>query len=179
MELQKLRFTVGQMVYGKLKGYPPWPAVITKIEKNMAKIVYFNANKEFSTISFNKLTPFHAGGKIVEKYHDRNLKFTKAYNEMRAMLQIKMKDQSQERKKMEKSKQKSEKKQIEPSKNLRQNCSIILDGLTPNQITEVQRKLKQNESKKNYVLAVKSKHRKRCEKKNNIKIVQMKVKINK
>lgn len=69
MELQKIRFTVGQLVYGKLKGYPPWPAVITNIEKNMAKIVYFNANAAFSNISFKKLTSYHAGKKILDKYY--------------------------------------------------------------------------------------------------------------
>lgn len=147
MELTKVKFTVGQLVYGKLKGYPPWPALITKIQKNIATIVYFNANQQYSNISFNKLTPYHAGRKIVERYYNRDNKFSKAYDEMEVVWQLKlqkenemelvrqsqlkqqMEKEKKEREEMEKEKETKRRKEIEKEKKnaaLPKNIAIII-----------------------------------------------------
>lgn len=83
MDLVKVVFSVGQVVYAKLKGYPPWPAVITFIPKGrkVAKVLYFNSG-QCSELSFAKLTPVHAAKNIELKYLNKNIGFTKAFNEM-------------------------------------------------------------------------------------------------
>lgn len=106
MECATIQFTVGQLVYAKLKGYPPWPAVITHFPRNrIARVIYFNSKKWLvlhllvkflfhiylifrfrSNLSFKKLTPYHAGKTIEQRYLRRNVGFTKAYNEMKIVL---------------------------------------------------------------------------------------------
>ena len=168
MELAKLRFSVGQMVYGKLKGYPPWPALITKIEKNIATIVYFNANQQYSNISFSKLTPYHAGHKIVDKYYGRDKKFSKAFDEMQLVLDVQLKKKQEEKntkkkEKMAKEKEMKEreamvkeKKLMEKEKMKREmvikqskNAAIILHRLSPLDVKRIKKKLKQDKLKQN------------------------------
>lgn len=80
MELERVKFSVGQAVYAKLKGYPPWPAFISHIPKNrkIARVQYFNSG-QWNDLSFEKLTPFHAGANIASKYFAKNIAFTKAF----------------------------------------------------------------------------------------------------
>lgn len=127
MELEKLRFTVGQLVFGKIKGYPDWPALITEIHKNTAKIVWFNWNDQTSKISFEKLTPYFAGRRIVNTQYGRNAKFTKACDEMEYVLRLKLEQQKREK----------ESKEIPV---------IIIHRLSPTDIEKIQRKLKQEAS---------------------------------
>lgn len=86
MDLQITKYTVGQVVYAKLKGYPPWPAVITKIVRDgIATVPYFNSTK-WNDLSFKKLTPYHAEIMIEKRYLEKNKGFTKAFNEMHFLL---------------------------------------------------------------------------------------------
>lgn len=150
MELQKVRFSVGQMVYGKLTGHIHWPALITEIDKNIAKIVYFNANQQYSYLSFNKLTPYHAGRKIVEKYYGHHKKFSKAYDEMEIVLKLKLKEQNEKEikkgKKMEK-KTKMKRKNATPKKikmkEITKHPVVILQRLGPMEIERMKRELKE------------------------------------
>lgn len=48
MEVALRSFFVGQLVYAKIKGHPPWPAVISSIDGSRAKVFYFNWNKQFN-----------------------------------------------------------------------------------------------------------------------------------
>lgn len=81
-------FDVGQVVFAKIKGYPPWPAIITYLPtKTKARVLYFNSGKT-NDLSFEKLTPFHAGKYIEEKYRNRNVGFTKAFEEMLLIMQV-------------------------------------------------------------------------------------------
>lgn len=130
MELQKLRFTVGQVVFGKIKGYPHWPALITEIHKNTATVVWFNWNDEISKISFGKLTPYHAGRRFVETHYGRHGKFTKACDEMECVLRFKLEQQRMER---------EAKKRKFPM--------IIIHRLSPTDIERIKRELKQETSK--------------------------------
>lgn len=79
MALAAQQFTVGQAVYAKIKGYPPWPAVITHLPPNrkIARVMYFNSG-EVNDLSFKRLTPFHAGIGIVQANIGRAA-FAKAY----------------------------------------------------------------------------------------------------
>lgn len=124
MELAEVKFVVGQAVYAKLKGYPPWPAIITHIPKNrkIARVQYFNSS-QWSELSFVKLTPFHAGKQIVEKYIDKNRPFTKAFHEMRMIVE--------------------RSKKVE-NFNSNQIPKIIIRLLTPIEIKSIQKELKAN-----------------------------------
>lgn len=84
MDIAIIKFSVGQIVFAKIKGYPPWPAVITALpkDKNCAKVTYFNSG-QCSELSYKKLTPFHAAGSIIERHLNRNKGFTRAYLEMK------------------------------------------------------------------------------------------------
>jgi hypothetical protein len=48
MDCAIIKYTVGQVVYAKLKGYPPWPALITNFPRNgIARVSYFNSTEWF------------------------------------------------------------------------------------------------------------------------------------
>lgn len=83
MDIATINYIVGQVVFGKLKGYPPWPAVITALPNNkkVARIMYFNSG-QYSELSFKKLTPYHSAAAIIQRHLNRNVGFTKAYHEM-------------------------------------------------------------------------------------------------
>lgn len=82
MEVAVRSFFVGQLVYAKIKGYPPWPGVISSLDGSRAKVVYFNWNKRFNWIGFKKLTPVISAKKVRDQYYGRNVKFTGAVDEM-------------------------------------------------------------------------------------------------
>lgn len=128
MELSVQKFETGQAVYAKIKGYPPWPAFVTHIPKDrkVARVQYFNSGL-WNELSFAKLTPFHAGKGIVEKYLNKNGAFTKAYHEMLLMMQPK---------------QKAEKKEEMKS------ARIVLCRLTPIEIQRIRSDLKRKKMTK-------------------------------
>lgn len=121
MDLVVIKFVAGQVVYAKIKGYPPWPAVITHIPKNrkVARVQYFNSG-QWKQLSFHKLTPFHAEQNIAAKYLEKNVSFTKAFKEMQMV--------------MEKSKKEETTPKTVPK--------IILRQLTPADIEKIQCDLK-------------------------------------
>lgn len=122
MELVRQSFTVGQVVYAKIKGYPPWPAIITHMPtEKKARVQYFNSS-EWNELSIKKLTPFHAGQSIEHKYLNRNGAFTKAFNEMHLVMEAS-------------SKKTKEKKECPTAR-------IILNRLTPINIKKIQANLK-------------------------------------
>lgn len=123
MELVTLKYTVGQVVYAKIKGYPPWPAIITHIprDRNIARVQYFNSG-QWNELSFTKLTPFHAAQNIVSKYFGKNRPFTKAFQEMQMV--------------MDKAKKEENSTNTTPK--------IILHQLTLTEMEEIKRDLKAN-----------------------------------
>lgn len=143
MELQTLRFTVGQLVFAKIKGSVPWPALITKIEKNLATVVYFNWNQQYSTLAFKNITPLHAGRKIVNKHYGHHVSFSKAFDEMNLVYNEKLEERKklelEEKKKLDKNENESKKPQLP---------SIILQRLTTAEIEKIQKKLRNEKSKK-------------------------------
>lgn len=121
MELELVKFDVGQVVYAKIKGFPPWPSIVTHIPKNrkVARVQYFNSS-QWNELSFQKLTPFHAGRIIAQKYLHKNRAFTRAFHEMQMV--------------MEKA------KKVENT--TREIPKIVLRRLTPIEIKQIQNDLK-------------------------------------
>lgn len=127
MALVLQKFTVGQVVYAKIKGYPPWPGVITHMPtEKKARVLYFNWNGEHNDLSIKKLTSFHAGRNIEQKYLNRNAQFTKAFHEMLLMVEAPI---------------------VEPQQNKKQ-IRIVLRQLTPADIKQIKSELKANTGKK-------------------------------
>lgn len=83
-----VRFFVGQLVFAKIKGYPPWPGFISEIDGNRAKVTYFNWQNQFNWIGFKKLLPAHAANEIVERYYTKNVSFRGAVNEMQRLAEF-------------------------------------------------------------------------------------------
>lgn len=77
------KFFVGQLVLAKIKGYPPWPGLITEIDRSRAKVVYFNWQNPYNWIGFKKITLASSAANIIEQHYDRNIAFAGAVNEMR------------------------------------------------------------------------------------------------
>lgn len=91
MELERVKFVVGQVVYAKIKGYPPWPAYITHFPRaKIARVRYFNS-EQWNELSIDKLTSFHAGKSIATRYCGRNPAFTAAYRTMQLTMENKEK----------------------------------------------------------------------------------------
>lgn len=127
MALVEQKFVAGQVVYAKIKGYPPWPAIVTHMPtEKKARVQYFNSG-QWNEISIAKLTPFHAGRHIENQYLNRNAGFTKAYQEMLLMLKVLQ----------EKAEKKCEK-----------TARIVLHQLTPADIKKIKSDLKAKASKK-------------------------------
>lgn len=82
MEVAIRKFAVGHCVYGKIKGYPPWPGIITELQKTKAKVVYFNWQNQFNWIGLKKIMPITSAAKINEKNYHRNQHFKRAVDEM-------------------------------------------------------------------------------------------------
>lgn len=139
MEIAKINYTVGQIVFGKIKGYPPWPAVVTELPKgkNVAKILYFNSG-QYSVLSFKKLTPYHAAGFIVERHLDKNRGFTKAYREM----EIVAMQSRKEKRANENNTDKNElNKTAQKKKNIYKTPKVIIKLLSKDEILKIQNDL--------------------------------------
>lgn len=136
MEIAIQKYAVGQVVFGKIKGYPPWPAVITALPKgrHIACITYFNSG-ECSELSFKKLTPYHSAEKVIKKYANKNIGFTKALKEMELVAK-------KQNKKDEEKKNTTKKYRLEPQ--------VIIKLLSKAEISEIQRSLKRTKKKRDY-----------------------------
>lgn len=122
MALIVQKFEVGQVVYAKIKGYPPWPALITHMPSDkLARVQYFNSG-QWNDLSIKKLTPFHAGIYIERRYLNRNDAFTKAFGEMLSVMQASSKPVK-----------------IKPKQ---PSARVILHRLTPEEIKKIQDELK-------------------------------------
>ncbi|XP_055638325.1 hepatoma-derived growth factor-related protein 2-like [Toxorhynchites rutilus septentrionalis] len=82
MVASKKSFKIGDLVFAKVKGYPPWPAKITKIEKSKYN-VYFYGTGETANI---KLEDLFAYPETKEKYATEKIMKRKGFKE--AILQI-------------------------------------------------------------------------------------------
>ncbi|XP_016980232.1 PC4 and SFRS1-interacting protein [Drosophila rhopaloa] len=51
-------YSIGDLVFAKVKGYPPWPAKITKINNNKKYNVYFYGTGETANIKVEDLFPY-------------------------------------------------------------------------------------------------------------------------
>lgn len=143
MEIAKIKYTIGQIVFGKIKGYPSWPAVITAFPKGkkVASIIYFNSG-ETSNLSFEKLTPYHAAGPIVERHLNKNRGFTKAYREMQIVLQ-----NNQKRRNANQNEEKIKKMEPKMAKNYK-HPKVIIKLLSKEEILKIQKDLKTAKKKK-------------------------------
>lgn len=47
MELAERKFSIGDIVFAKIKGYPPWPSTVTQFIKNRVKIVFFGWREQW------------------------------------------------------------------------------------------------------------------------------------
>lgn len=82
MVASKKSFKIGDLVFAKVKGYPPWPAKITKIEKSKYN-VYFYGTGETANI---KLEDLFAYRETKDKYATEKIMKRKGFKE--AILQI-------------------------------------------------------------------------------------------
>lgn len=84
------KFEIGQLVYTKITGFPPWPSCIIDIkEKNgvdEAEVRYFGWNSDKSYVPFQKLTPITAEKAILNKYYGKQKRFTRAVDQMKNVL---------------------------------------------------------------------------------------------
>nr|6KCO_A Chain A, LD23804p [Drosophila melanogaster]6KCO_B Chain B, LD23804p [Drosophila melanogaster]6KCO_C Chain C, LD23804p [Drosophila melanogaster]6KCO_D Chain D, LD23804p [Drosophila melanogaster]6KCO_E Chain E, LD23804p [Drosophila melanogaster]6KCO_F Chain F, LD23804p [Drosophila melanogaster]6KCO_G Chain G, LD23804p [Drosophila melanogaster]6KCO_H Chain H, LD23804p [Drosophila melanogaster]6KCO_I Chain I, LD23804p [Drosophila melanogaster]6KCO_J Chain J, LD23804p [Drosophila melanogaste len=51
-------YSIGDLVFAKVKGYPPWPAKITKSNNNKKYNVYFYGTGETANIKLEDLFPY-------------------------------------------------------------------------------------------------------------------------
>lgn len=132
MALAVQKFIAGQMVYSKIKGYPPWPSVVTHMpSEKMARVQYFNWNGQWNELSIRKLTPFHAGGYIEKQYLDKNVAFTKAFYEMLAVMEA-----------FRKNKMKENEMEEKETKKKKENPRRISPRLKPSEIKEIRSEFK-------------------------------------
>lgn len=82
MVASKKSFKIGDLVFAKVKGYPPWPAKITKIEKTKYN-VYFYGTGETANI---KLEDLFAYRENKQKYATEKIMKRKGFKE--AIIQI-------------------------------------------------------------------------------------------
>lgn len=82
MVASKKSFKIGDLVFAKVKGYPPWPAKITKIEKSKYN-VYFYGTGETANI---KLEDLFAYSETKQKYATEKIMKRKGFKE--AIVQI-------------------------------------------------------------------------------------------
>ncbi|XP_053694979.1 hepatoma-derived growth factor-related protein 2-like isoform X2 [Sabethes cyaneus] len=82
MVASKKSFNVGDLVFAKVKGYPPWPAKITKIEKSKYN-VYFYGTGETANIKLEDLFVYRD---TKEKYATEKIMKRKGFKE--AIIQI-------------------------------------------------------------------------------------------
>lgn len=82
MVASKKSFKIGDLVFAKVKGYPPWPAKITKIEKSKYN-VYFYGTGETANI---KLEDLFAYSETKQKYATDKIMKRKGFKE--AIVQI-------------------------------------------------------------------------------------------
>lgn len=86
MEISRRSFYVGQCVFAKIKGSPPWPGIVVDIDKSRAKVVYFNWHNQYNWVGFKKLTTISGSNQIVSRYYERNVAFRTAVDEMKLIL---------------------------------------------------------------------------------------------
>lgn len=46
MSLSERTFKVGDIVFAKVRGFAPWPAIVNKIKKNTAEVTFSSKRKE-------------------------------------------------------------------------------------------------------------------------------------
>uniref|UniRef100_A0A182QDH3 PWWP domain-containing protein n=1 Tax=Anopheles farauti TaxID=69004 RepID=A0A182QDH3_9DIPT len=82
MVASKKAFKIGDLVFAKVKGYPPWPAKITRIDKSKYN-VYFYGTGETANIKKEDLFPYETSK---EKFATEKIMKRKGFKE--AILQI-------------------------------------------------------------------------------------------
>lgn len=137
MEVAIREFAVGHCVYAKIKGYPPWPGLITELDKSKAKVAYFNWHDQFNWIGLKKLTPVASAAKINDKNYNRNARFKRAVDEMNQILGTIVKER----------KQKSSKRPALQEKKL-PNPVVCLKKLSKEEIASIVDDLKKKNKKK-------------------------------
>lgn len=82
---------IGDLCFGKIKGYAEWPAHVDSIEGNCAWITFFNSDT-VGKCSFNKIFDLEEGVRFLDKYVNKHKAFTKAVKEMAFIMRDKMKN---------------------------------------------------------------------------------------
>ncbi|XP_052866007.1 PC4 and SFRS1-interacting protein-like [Anopheles cruzii] len=86
MVASKKSFNIGDLVFAKVKGYPPWPAKITRIDKSKYN-VYFYGTGETANIKVEDLFPFEESkGKFATDKIMRRKGFKEAMLQIEAAL---------------------------------------------------------------------------------------------
>lgn len=82
---------VGDLCYGKIKGYVEWPAVVTDVQKKFAWVKFFNASmqEQNGKCTFKYIYNLHDGLKFLNKYN-KNVAFITAAKEMALSLRSNM-----------------------------------------------------------------------------------------
>jgi len=84
------KFLVGELCFAKVKGYPPWPAEITKVENDKYEVFFFGTH-EIGRIKSKDL--FKANDENMEEFCSPKVKSRKMYSEgleeMKSFLQKK------------------------------------------------------------------------------------------
>ncbi|XP_055306817.1 uncharacterized protein LOC129571073 [Sitodiplosis mosellana] len=88
----KKKFEVGELCFGKVRGFPEWPAIITKIEKNYALVKFFNSPLSGKCF-FGKIFNLEEGLRFL-KLQGKNLQLQKATKEMAFVLREKVREES-------------------------------------------------------------------------------------
>jgi len=78
LEMVKQKFEPGALVFGKVKGYPPWPARVTAIASKDRYKVYFYGTYETGSLKAEDMWPYNQETKA--KFAQKNMK-KKGYTE--------------------------------------------------------------------------------------------------
>lgn len=161
MEIVRVKYLVGQAVFAKIKGYPPWPSIITEIpRKGLLKVLYFNSN-EYSVLSEKRIKPIQAGDDIVKKYKG-NKAFTKALTEMNAVLKVETpKTSKKEPKKHKKKQRKTHRKSLR-----RRNLNWKLKCCPKKRLGKFKKASKLNIRRENFALGAATETIQQIERKN-------------
>lgn len=84
MVASKKSFKIGDLVFAKVKGYPPWPAKITRLDKTKYN-VYFYGTGETANIKKEDLFPYETSK---EKFATEKIMKRKGFKEAMAQIEL-------------------------------------------------------------------------------------------
>ena len=70
--MPKHKYAAGALIFGKVKGYPPWPARITGLGSKDRYKIYFYGTYETATLRSEDIWPYNPETKA--KFAEKNMK---------------------------------------------------------------------------------------------------------